>query len=642
MATPAPTCRAACPRGPLPGEVPRWTSLLLAGVLAGCGGGGAKDTGPFEVLRTSPPLGAHERILLNQEITVYFSGLVDPMAVSPDTVAVVDARGERVPGDLQPGSRSVTFVPRAPLQPDLLDGSLRPDTDYRLEIAGYPRHAMRSLDGRILFSSFAQKFRTVPFDTRPLGLPSPLLPVVTSLPFLLTVSDAIQPLASDQPRLQLHFTRPILPTSLNPEAFVIELMPRQPKLVRILPRQVRLLPTMTLFDEHPGCTVEIDLGHNVQVSDDGSFCQLEPGDVIGVTLAEGANALTDYGGQTVPMPRAFPPQMWRVIPGGTLPLWEWPVDKEPGFAADPQLRPGFEVLRDGSVRPRVRVEAGNGSLGVFRPRVNTVLVPGVPFDRGDGTMVVSNGNQFPFLCIDVPAGIKVEVQARGPQPVQLLAVGGVRIAGTLVVGSSGVQLRRSPNVRMSASAIIDVVPVCVLAAGDIRITGSIERVVQAPTGSTSLALLTAGRIDGSGHEIPADTLFGLEPLLGGSDEPRITRIAQGEVIPVQLTVGLAPGTVLEVESATPWRAMPMDRDGAMVEVIDRDPGLRVLLQSVPPDPAQPGPPERRATPLPAPREVGDQDVVPFPHGAYVRFLLRAQVRAGEPLPTLRRIRLRTG
>ena len=54
-----------------------------------------------------------------------------------------------------------------------------------------------------------------------------------------------------------------------------------------------------------------------------------------------------------------------------------------------------------------------------RPQADITLRPGVPFDRGDGVLVQSVGADFPFLAIDIPAGVRVRVESS--VPVQLLA-----------------------------------------------------------------------------------------------------------------------------------------------------------------------------------------------------------------------------
>jgi hypothetical protein len=145
----------------------------------------------FEVLRTSPILGSDtEPILLNDSITIYFSDTIQALSVTPDSVSLVDEEDRPVRGSLRVGSNWATFQPEPPLTRELTDGSLRPGGAYRLFVAGYPRHdAVRASDGRRLAAAVAFPVRVAGIDYRPVGLPAPLRPPMSELPFVLRPQD---------------------------------------------------------------------------------------------------------------------------------------------------------------------------------------------------------------------------------------------------------------------------------------------------------------------------------------------------------------------------------------------------------------------------------------------------------------------
>src|SRR5262249_30231748 len=130
------------------------------------------------------------------------------------------------------------------------------------------------------------------------------------------------------------------------------------------------------------------------------------------------------------------PIIFSVVQGAAAVVLEWPQRDDNLLPAADVATPGFEYVH-GVFRPLVRVEAGDGSLGVFRPTRHPTLEPGQPFARGDGTRVASRGSVFPFLAIDVPAGVTVTIDARRA-PVQLLALARVQVMGRIAIeGETG-------------------------------------------------------------------------------------------------------------------------------------------------------------------------------------------------------------
>ncbi|MCK5943528.1 MAG: hypothetical protein KAI24_16215, partial [Planctomycetes bacterium] len=417
-----------------------WLLPLALLVLGGCWQQ-ERSVAPLSVDRTSPALGdPSQPVLLNDALTIYFSGDLRPLSVTPDSVTLLDEQGHQVPGELEVGSNWVSFRPDPPLAPDLSDGSFRPGAHYRLQLAGQPRpDSIRGADGRWLDAAVTFDVFVADRDQVPAGLPSILRPVASELPFVVRGSDMLY-VAADDPRLQLHFTQPVLPTTVDVDAFKVQLLGVA---AEILPRSVRVVTSA--LDDQPGCTVELDLGALPRFAD-GTSRALSEGDYISVTVRPGSR-VTDYAGR----PPLSSANFWSVVAGRNLPICEWPAGGEADLIAD-ELRAGFEVS-GATIRPRVRVEAGNGSLGVFRPARDLTLRPGQPFDPGDGRSCVSTGADFAFAAIDIPEGVTVTVDAQGG-PVRLRATGGVRIAGGLHLLAPTVPL---PTGRFGAQPVAELI-----------------------------------------------------------------------------------------------------------------------------------------------------------------------------------------
>jgi hypothetical protein len=592
------------------------------------------------IVRTSPDLGASASpLLLNDAITVYLGAPVNPLSVTTDTVRVLDAEGHAVPGRLRTGSSWITFEPDPPRRPDLMDGSFHPGSEYRLSLLGYPRlDGVRGADGAML-QSWSTLFRTADAaEARALGLPAPLRPLTGSeLPFLLIPAADFQPLPADAPRLLLHFSLPILPVGLHSDAVEVCVL-RRASPIRLEPQGIRIAPTNAGIDRYPGCTLELDLGSVPKVRGSGEPLALRPEDIVTVDLAEGVHAVRDYAGRCVQIPPVPGGFLWRVVPGAAVALQDWVGGRAAAYLADePQhLHPGFESTEgvgDG-IRPRVRVEAGNGSLGVFRPTRDTVLRPGQPFDRGDGTVVTSLGAVFPFLWVDVPEGVTVSVPADAGQ-VLVLSCGGIRIAGTIAIQTPSTGLlpgtAASPAMTLLANSSF-----ALLAAGDVHLTGRITTGTAVSDGTSALTLIAGGRIELArrAQPVPPFSILATEQIdsrAGALDWQCLRVIAR-------MTYGLAPGSGFSVAGHTPWVALPSDRDGGIVRLEGVRGNLRVGYQVAPPDPVRSTEPDGDRQRWWRPRLIEDGQSVAAPAGSFVRFQLQAEVEAGVT-PSIGRIRL---
>ena len=113
--------------------------VLALSLLLGCRGRTDEDQSFLRVIRMMPELGSGRSVgdlLLNQEITAYFSHQLDTVTVTRDTFKVIDSRGRSIPGRLDIGTRSITFIPEPPLKRDLSDGSYHPGRSYRVVVPG--------------------------------------------------------------------------------------------------------------------------------------------------------------------------------------------------------------------------------------------------------------------------------------------------------------------------------------------------------------------------------------------------------------------------------------------------------------------------------------------------------------------------
>jgi hypothetical protein len=603
---------------------------LGALLLAGCARQATTPEPALRVERVTPAVG--ERLFLNGAIRVEFNTEIDPLSVTPSTLRVVDERGNTVPGARRIGARSVTFEPVPPRLADLSDGTFQANRVYRLQVSGFPlAHAVRSPSGRVLQEGFTREFRTV--DLQPQGYPSPLLPVGLGIePFRVRSEGPLsRQIAAGSGRVQIQFSLPVLPTSLSRLGFEVMILRFNPDQrdgdpERFFPQEVRVLSLPQPIDPYPGSTVELVLGDDVD---------LVEGDLVAVQLTGGAHALRDYRGrelQSVPEP--FIPA-FTVAAGDRIPLASWP-DGEESFETPRWGLPSFGVGPNG-IQPQVCVEAGAGSLGEFRPVRDTVLRPGVPFDRGDGEMVRSQGGLFDFVVVDIPAGVTVRIVAE--DSVRILSCGSIRIAGSLELETSVSSAQYSMVFQVENEELLRQSAVSLLAGDQIVVTGDILFQGEGDPRGSPLTIVAGTRIDLRGGALPARTVLA-NPTYG-----RVTG-ATGSGSLVQLvtsiTAGPPLGVSMDLEAWSSWRAVPASHMGPVhVQIEPGLPltGLEVLVQSAPPDSVDPSHPDTRSQFLEQPRPLPADGELDVPPGGFVRFLLRAHVVGGQPLPALRRIQL---
>jgi hypothetical protein len=313
---------------------------------------------------------------------------------------------------------------------------------------------------------------------------------------------------------------------------------------------------------------------------------------------------------------------------------QWPGADESWLAGPDLTAPGFELLH-GSLQPLVRVEGGDGSLGVFRPKHDMRLMPGESFDRGDGVLVVSKGNAFPFAAIDIPQGITVAVDARFA-PVRLLAMGRARIAGRLVIEGQPANAPPPMGWRGDLETICASTAVAIIAIGGIWIggqdaTGGTAVVASPAATGAPLALVSAGPVEV--HAPIPRTILARERALGGTS----SWVERCISVQVPLTHGLPSGVEARAQGFTAFRPLPAMVQAMTFHRVGADAGLRVDWQAANADPSRPDQPDQDPARIAAFQEAAEGSALPAGPGAFVRLRLEAVVRGGEALPRIQSV-----
>jgi len=570
------------------------------------------------------------RLFLNSRVAVFFTQELDPLSVTLDTLRLVKLTGE--PGVVKLRktlrSRSVILEPEPPITPALEDGSLQPDQLYRLEIAGLPlTNTVTSLTGKPLLRRNLRYFRTVTATARETDLPYPLLMPVGVLPGdVLELRRRPIQMAAASGGLDLHFTLPLVPATVRPEAFEVHRVREgAAKSTGLVPTSTHVVSRPRPLDPHPGCTVRLTFANTDAV---------QSGDTVYV-LVKGKGGVRDYRGRGLSGTDPGFRRVW-VYQGEKAPLLRLPRRNpvpsqplcfEPLDPKRPEQKQLLFECRDGKwIQPLARKEAGDGSLGVFHPKTSMVLVPNRPFELGNGQTVVT-GTAFNFRAIRIPKGVTVTV--RSQRRVQLRASGAVRIYGVLRLDTPAPAGKAQQIDLRSPAAVCSYAPVALIAAGSVQVTGSIEREGQAEGPGSPLAVLaTSIQLQG---RIPFHTILAVPKRVD------VTGPAQSATV-VELTMesGLPTDTRIMAAAYTEWRRLPLGFSGrvrARAEDVQGD--VEVSLQVVAADPVDPQIPYLDPGALPRPLRLPLREPLQVPRGGHVRFLLRAPVVGGALLPRLR-------
>lgn len=613
-----------------PGMVRLWSLLavLTPAALFGCGGDPPPPVvAPFDVDAVIPlESGSTAALRLNQEITVSFSDVVDPLTVGPDTVRVLDAEGNVLPGTLDCGPRWVTFLPTAPRNADLSDGSFQPGGHYRIQIVGYPRrNAVRARDGRLLRASVERAFR----------VEGSFVPPEADQPFhLLMPMDAAPVFAVGHPRIRLHYSLPVLPSSVTPDAFEVLVLrvgsdqaQRAPAPVAATVESAVVPGLPAELQPPPGATVELTLRPPIG----GPF---EPGDVVYVRGAEDQPIL-DYGER----PAHGNPDLrlpWRVVEDGDLVAVRWLG--QPGYLRGDQPEdPGLVVNTLGEARPGCFLEMGTRSeVWSLEP----------------GESLEIRGAELQAGAVRIPPGAEVRWNPSGGAGAVLRVRGEVRIGGTLrIVGGPPRRSLQSGGTYGEAD-LLGGCGLAVFCGGVFRLEAGGRIEVVDPSGAAPLAVVAHGGLELRGA-LPEGTVLGQV----GVGRLRIRGTAKDPVlVQVSLTPGVAGAAPQTISAWTPWERVPPGLPGELPLAVDwtpggdltgsegpglpaaRGPAVRFEVQGAAPDPIRPGVPASVRLPRPVPVAPGER--VPCQPGNFLRFRVTFEVPPGKgPPPGIRSLRL---
>ena len=183
-----------------------WLGLLFLAGTACEGGQGGRVLGLLEFRQMD-----FDSVALNEELLFYFSSDLDRSSVTSDSVRILDSQGRVVPGHHSVRRNALSFLPDLPCAADLSDGGLRPGSEYRVVLGGFPRpDGIRAESGALLSASLVLSFRTAE-----IGGPSPLFLDPFLGPFALRpVGKRSNPIELEDGVLMLEYGEALDPSSV--------------------------------------------------------------------------------------------------------------------------------------------------------------------------------------------------------------------------------------------------------------------------------------------------------------------------------------------------------------------------------------------------------------------------------------------
>jgi len=136
---------------------------LVACVAPGCGGGAGGEAAGRGLALLNFSLDGVDNAVLNQVLLFNFTGVVDPATISPASIQIREgpAFGASVEGIYVVTGSTVRFEPRLPTLCDLSDGAFKPNTQYRVQVIGFPEQfAVRNSAGQSLEFTETYEFHT--------------------------------------------------------------------------------------------------------------------------------------------------------------------------------------------------------------------------------------------------------------------------------------------------------------------------------------------------------------------------------------------------------------------------------------------------------------------------------------------------
>ena len=439
-------------------------------------------------------------LLLNQSIVLRFDRALDPLSVTRDSIRLVDERARTIPLErVRVREASIELLPRAPIHANLDDGSYRPGSTLRLDIAAYPRpDCLRSERGELLSQVPQLRYRVVDGLQNAAEGRLSFLPSSGDGPFRLIEAPRVD---ADGRRIELRFDRPVYPPSAQPSA-------------------LRLVEDLNLMSAVP---------LSVEVGGSGAM----RGRVLSLTLASpmlakgahlffrsGPHGLLDYRLSPVEIPADplgyFMPHLGRSLAVRPAPssaseargIEERFADARPLAAATllEDLALPFEV--EGALRwgegglffPSLGWEEQN-SLGALDPPATTrELRVGKPAEIATGVERDLPADTWDFDSVDIASGRRVFIVLPQHGVLRVRVAGHCNIAGELIflVQAPGLRPARSAA-SLDATALWQSVEgrVEVEVAGLVRLGG---RVRVEPEGVGLAGLLTVRDARGLGIE----------------------------------------------------------------------------------------------------------------------------------------------
>ena len=438
------------------------SAALMLGVVAGCGGGGGGGGGgsskstllsisfpdPNDVNRNIPTTQPPTKAPLNQQIVFNFDQAPSPAQIHGDNLQILDASGFVVAGNFEVQLNKVVFTPELPVTP-LARPGFQPGAQYRIRIdpnswrsVSIAPALQASFPDTNLTGALSMLFQTTTIEDRYFrGLVSrsprlvstdPVDGEINVSPDLYSDPDGVFP---ERRSLLCVFDGPIKPAEANLTRFrLIDLDDRPAMFPGGLPLGIDV---RVLLNEVDRSVVEVSPSGILPL---GHMLSLEYPEIV-----RGLAQLGDDPGEDTVIATTFTTSE---DPGGpivdllvedfdTKNRLENDVSEIEAFTAAQWDFADSGVLQPGSF-------AGTGRLGRFLPvapddpaEPNIVIVDTTrqvfPFldgstpDAAAGTVAV--GGVFDFTDIDIPEG--VIIRPIGPNPLQLIATGTVRIAGII-------------------------------------------------------------------------------------------------------------------------------------------------------------------------------------------------------------------
>src|SRR5688572_9364458 len=433
----------------------------VATLSAGCGGGGGgggsdASVGARPLYVVDMDLDGLDGVSLNTPMQIEFSEFVLPETIRHDTIQVrLGPRyGIQAFGDFKVSGNIVTFFPQIPTKADLSDAGFRPQSQYRVTVAGHPKvDQVQAYTGRPLIRTFVGDFATAAttspdlFTTDTYKDPPPPTVLFTNPPDTLPVSPWTQPggavnVPTDS-ELQLVFNRvPLAPGTITTGNVSLTMIERlgvpQNRTIQGTPvleqsfegTTLRFVPAFPLADQaRYVLRVEnrvTDLTGSYDVTDNANRTALRAQAASGLDPALSAFALAHP--EEVD-PRTFLIFTTRDEPTKDLALFlnfdGLDSDENGGDGHNKALsNADFNGGVPGALAGFFTAPGGNGTLGDLKPTASTTISTNSPS--------AVNGI-FNYQTIDIPTGVTVTMT--GTTPGSLLSLKGTTIRG--VLGASG-------------------------------------------------------------------------------------------------------------------------------------------------------------------------------------------------------------